>query len=227
MPTAVQNLGSSAFTFPAPWKGVLPAGKGCVLNKTEAEVLAVVGALPPGTLKLTQTNQAGGYDDAKFIPGSGEAVDGSITADDLAASAVTTAKLADAAVTAAKLAPDANLASLIAAGLAASVLVDHADASPKEILASDAAERAVLVIAICTESLAGDNEPLFDIGAAGDPDSILDQLVLAGATAGDVFVGAGVLPAGEALIATLGTGGSTTNDAGAFAVTVLALPTAV
>jgi len=121
---------------------------------------------------------------------------------------------------------NSGVAALIAAGLGAGVAVDHADASPVTVLAADATkDRAVLVVATCTQTLAGDDAPTFDIGWDADPDGIIDQLVLAGATAGDVFIGAGNVPATNKIIATLADGGTATNDAGAFNVVVLALPT--
>jgi hypothetical protein len=121
---------------------------------------------------------------------------------------------------------NSGVAALVAAGLGAGVAVDHADSSPVTLLAANAThDRAVLVIATCTQSLAGSDAPTFDIGWTADPDGLIDQTLLAGATAGETFIGAGVVPATNLIIATLATGGTTTNDAGAFNVVVLALPT--
>jgi len=118
------------------------------------------------------------------------------------------------------------LAALVAGSLGSGTLVDHADSSPVTLLAAHATkDRACLVIATCTESLAGSDAPTFDVGWTADDDGLLDKTVLAGATAGQVFVGAGVVPATNAVIATLATGGTTTNDAGKFHVAVIAIPT--
>jgi len=118
------------------------------------------------------------------------------------------------------------LAALVSGSLGSGTLVDHADASPVTLLAAHATkDRAVLVIATCTESLAGSDAPTFNVGWTADTDGLLDELVVAGATAGQTFIGAGVVPATNAIIATLATGGTTTNDAGKFHVAVLALPT--
>jgi hypothetical protein len=120
----------------------------------------------------------------------------------------------------------AGVAALVAAGLGAGVDVDHADATPKTVLAAHATkDRALLVIATCTESLAGNDAPTFKLGWDVSLEGIFAAATLAGGTAGTVKASAGVLPATKALIATLATGGTTTNDAGAYNFVVLALPT--
>jgi hypothetical protein len=166
------------------------------------------------------------------MPEIGELVDlivTSIQAGELGPGTVGTAELADGAVTAAKFAQGAAVAAALAAGLGASANVAHGDASPVTVLAAHATkDRACIVMAICTESLAGGGgEPTFDWGWDVDPDGLLDQLVVASATVGDVLLGAGVLPATKALICTIVDGAADGGPAvsGAFATVVIALPT--
>ena len=112
------------------------------------------------------------------------------------------------------------------ANLGKTAVVDHADTSPVALLAADAdRDRAVIVVATCTESLGGGTPPTFDVGSAGDDDVLLDQTVLAGASAGDTFVGNATIPAHateSAILVTVADGAST--PAGAFRVTVIAVP---
>jgi hypothetical protein len=128
-----------------------------------------------------------------------------------------------------KVASNALVAALVAGGLGANVVVDHGDASPVTILAADPAkDRACLVIAICTQDVAGGgSKPTFDWGWAADPDALLDQLVVANATVGDVFIGAGVMVSTKELICTIVNGAPNGGPAvgGAFTTIVLALPT--
>jgi len=121
---------------------------------------------------------------------------------------------------------NSSVAALIAAGLGAGIVVDHADASPVTVLAAHATkDQAVLVIATCTESLAGTDAPSFKIGWDASAEGLIAAAKLAGSAAGDVHIGAGVVPATNKIIATLANGGTATNDAGKFNVVVLALPT--
>jgi len=171
------------------------------------------------------------------MPEIGELVDtivASIQAGELAALSVSTAELADGAVTAAKVtdgtltaakfAQGAALAAAIAAGLGASVNVDHADASPVTLIAADGAkDRAVLVMAIITETLAGGTtKPSFSLGWDVSHEGLHAAIVTG--SAGAVLLGAGVLPATKAGICTV-VNGTGTAIAGAIAVVVLALPT--
>ena len=157
---------------------------------------------------------------------AGELAPLSVGTAELADGAVTAVKVTDGTLTAAKFAQGAALAAAIAAGLGASGNVDHADASPVTLMAAHATkDRACIVVAICTETLAAVTlKPTFDWGWAADADGLLDQLVVASATIGQVFIGAGVLPATAPLICTIadGTGGGA---AGKFATVVIALPT--
>jgi len=104
--------------------------------------------------------------------------------------------------------------------------VDNADVSPVTVLGIDAVDRAVIIVAVCTETLGGGYGPQFDIGTDDDDDAFIDQTVLAAAVAGDVFVGAGLLEAGLELQVTVGDGGGDPGVTGAFQVSVIAAPTA-
>ena len=131
-----------------------------------------------------------GYGGGGFpvMPEIGELVDlivASIQAGELAALSVSTAELADGAVTAikvtdgtltaAKFAQGAAVAAALAAGLGASVNIDHADSSPVTLIAADGAkDRAVLVMAIITETLAGGTtKPSFSLGWAGTLEGVV------------------------------------------------------
>jgi len=172
-----------------------------------------------------------------LIPNMGEIVDlivMSIQAGELAPLSVSTAELADGAVTAvkvtdgtltaAKFAQGAAVAAALAAGLGASVNIDHADSSPVTLIAADGAkDRAVLVMAIITETLAGGTtKPSFSLGWAGTLEG-LHAAIITG-SAGAVLMGAGVLPAAAVGICTV-VNGTGTAIAGKLAVVVLALPT--
>ena len=111
------------------------------------------------------------------------------------------------------------------AGVARITSVDHADTTPVTLLPAADYPRVVLVHALCTESLAGTNDPTFAVGTAGTVDLVVTTAVTAAnGTAGDSFTRSAVLPAGQALIATLTDGGDATGDAGAFDYAVLAMP---
>lgn len=143
----------------------------------------------------------------------------SITADSIAAGGVASSEILDAsiatvdiaanAVTGAKI-PENALGSLEISAVA----VDHADSSPKTILASDANnERIVHVRAVATEAAVG--APDLDVGSAStDPNGIVDDFGAGVWAIGDRFEGIILLPAGEALVATIATAGT----AGAFNV---------
>lgn len=100
------------------------------------------------------------------------------------------------------------------------VVLDHADVSPKTLLAADATfDRHVLVWLVATEAAAGGTD--IDVGSASTDATAIVEDVGAGAWAdGDRFFGACLLPAGEALVATIADAGT----AGKFDVFVLALP---
>jgi hypothetical protein len=155
---------------------------------------------------------------------AGELAPLSVGTAELADGAVTAVKVTDGTLTAAKFAQGAALAAAIAAGLGASVNVDHADASPVTLIAADGAkDRAVLVMAIITETLAGGTtKPSFSLGWAGTVEGLHAAIVTG--SAGTVLMGAGVLPAAAVGICTV-VNGTGTGIAGKLAVVVLALPT--
>lgn len=228
MPTLVRNPSSSPLTLPAPFKKVLGPGAGVVLALTVAQVAAAMGS----------SASAFQFSDAPNSPTDSEALgdygglteedfaEGSVTSEAIEDETVATEDLEDGAVTTAKIAADAVTPTKIdGSKFTALVAVDHADVSPKALMAADTVDRLVVVTAVCTESLAGDNAPTFDFGWDTDTDGLMPAARLAGATAGQSFSWSAILPAGKAAIATLGTGGSTTNDAGAFSVSLMAMPT--
>lgn len=139
-------------------------------------------------------------------------------------------QVVDGGITLSKLGASANLAAVVAAGLGVSDLVAHDDTSPIELLAANGSgegDRAVLVVAVCTESLAGETPPTFSLGQTAAVEKFIASASLAGATEGDVFIGAGALTEETALVATVTGGlGSDPAPAGEFSVTVLALPVA-
>lgn len=120
-------------------------------------------------------------------------------------SAIATAKIAANAVTGAKI-PNAAIGTLAHLDLAA-VVVDHADASPKEILAADAdQERLALVVLVATEAAAGD--PDIDIGVASDTNSVVDDFGAGAWAVGDRLVRLVRIPAGDNLRATIAAAGT-------------------
>ena len=135
---------------------------------------------------------------------------------------VGTDALQDSAVTAPKLGADAVIGAKIPENAIgshepAAVVLDHADASPKELLAADASnDRLVFVRAVATEAAAG--APDIDVGSATtDPNGIVDDFEAGAWVVGDRFEGFIHLPATEALDATIAAAGT----AGAFNVTIL------
>lgn len=155
---------------------------------------------------------------------AGELAPLSVGTAELADSAVTAVKVTDGTLTAAKFAQGAAVAAALAAGLGASVNVDHADSSPKTLIVAHATkDRAVLVMAIITETLAGGTtKPSFSLGWDVSTEG-LHAAIITG-SAGVVLMGAGVLPATKAGICTV-VNGTGTGIAGAIAVVLLALPT--
>jgi hypothetical protein len=146
----------------------------------------------------------------------------------IAANAVTTAKILDANVTAAKLANGAGIAALVAAGLGNSVVQLYADKPTKNVLASVAHDRAVLVIAIClTKPVGTIDHATVEVGYPAALDAFLTVAQMdAVAGPGSILVGAGILPSGKTLDATIANGGTAdVNDDASFAITVLALST--
>lgn len=105
-----------------------------------------------------------------------------------------------------------------AVGVWVNVVLDHADTSPVTLLASSAAAREVLIVAIATEAAA--DTPDIDIGETDDTDKFLVDIAAGAWTVGQSFAAYGTLTAGKALLATIATAGS----AGAFRVLVIELP---
>lgn len=127
---------------------------------------------------------------------------------------VATAEIADLGVTTAKIAANAVTAPKLATDNASSVLVDHADTSPVTLLAAAAVTRLVRSTAICSETLAGTTAATIKVGIAGTLEALFSVAELAPSTgagdSGDILDKRYVLPAGQALIATVtpGTGGT-------------------
>lgn len=88
------------------------------------------------------------------------------------------------------------------------VVLDHADVSPKELLAANAnVDRIVFVKAVATEAAAGG--PDIDIGSdTTDPDSVVNDFKAGAWIVGDTLYAMVLLPAGEALVATIAAAGT-------------------
>jgi len=140
---------------------------------------------------------------------AGAAIDAdSLEAGQIATGAVDTAELADDAVTGVKVVD----AAVGAFQLPTAVALDHAAASPFELLALDATvDRIVMVRAVATEAAAG--APEIDVGSeTTDTDSCFDDIGGGTWAIGDKYQGICIVPAGEALDATINAAGT----AGAF-----------
>ena len=131
-----------------------------------------------------------------------------VQANQIATGAVTNAKLGGS------ITGDKLLDSAVGyANTAVAVTVDHADGSPKTILAADALlDRVVMVQAIATEAAAGG--PDIDIGSDGDTNAVFDDLASGVWGVGERYFGICTLPATEKLVATIADPGT----AGAFTV---------
>lgn len=119
----------------------------------------------------------------------------------------------------------AGVGALLAAGLGASAEYDHeVDAGTNTLLASDPADRIVLIIAVVTETFAGTTKPLVKIGETSTVTKFtqIGEGQLTG-TAGLVYLAAGTLTGTKALLVTV-TDGSGGTPAGKVAVTALILP---
>ena len=123
------------------------------------------------------------------------------------------------------------LAAFVSAGLGVVESVEQADhaTTPVEVVgAEEVGNRACLIAAICTTTVAGDTKPTFNLGEAdGGADKFIAAAILEDATAGDVFISAGVLTDNKAMQMAVtegdaGEGGA--EPAGAFDVLVLLLP---
>ena len=135
----------------------------------------------------------------------GPTVDGALTVDtsDIQAGAVTGAKVVEKAI--GELEPVA-------------VALDHADASPVTLLVSNASnDRILLVRGVATEAAAGG--PDVDIGSESNLVAIVEDFAEGAWAVGDRFEGLVVLPAGEALVATIAAAGT----AGAFDIQIISL----
>jgi predicted RecA/RadA family phage recombinase len=123
--------------------------------------------------------------------------------------------------------------TILDAGVGASGSYSCTDVSgsPDSLLAADdTINRAVLVVAICTEDVVagtgdGAAAPTFQVGEAGTANKFFTTTALGSGEEGDVFVSAGILTKEKDLIVTWTTGGGV-GPTGAYNITVLALPTA-
>lgn len=148
---------------------------------------------------------------------------------DLDADAVESDNIKDAAVTSAKLANGAGIAALVTAGMGDSKVYVKTDAGAKTVLAANVApagDRAVLIVINVDETFADGTgtQTAFTFGETGSATKFADGTLLAGATAGDVFVLAGMLTEATALLATATA--ATGDGTGGISITVLALPKA-
>ena len=149
-----------------------------------------------------------------------DAIDGTKIADDsidsehYAAGSIDTEHIAANQVTGAKV-PERAIGEIEQVA----VTLDHADVSPKELLAADANnDRVVWVRAVATEAAAG--EPDVDVGSATTAiNAIVDDFAAGAWAVGDRFEGICVLPKTEALVATIAAAGT----AGTFSVYVTAI----
>lgn len=113
----------------------------------------------------------------------------------------------------------------VSAAVGAEVAVDHAGGASQTLLAAAPVARIVLIEGECTETIAGDNDPTFSVGYSGSVAAAITVAESAAlGTAGDHITGSCLLPAGEALLATVADGGDVTNDAGAFVYRIAAVP---
>jgi hypothetical protein len=178
----------------------------------------VVPDLDAGTATIDATELAAGSVDTSEL--AADAVTGAKIEDDavdsehIAAGAVDTEHIAANNVTGAKI-PETAVGEIEQVAVA----LDHADSSPAELLAADASnDRIVWVRAVATEAAAG--EPDVDVGSdTTDTNAIVDDVGAGAWAVGDRFEGMCVLPAGEALVATIAAAGT----AGAFNCYITAL----
>jgi len=121
-------------------------------------------------------------------------LDATINSDDIASDAVVGSKLPDDAVG--------------YFDTATEVEVDHADASPVDLLAADSNnDRLVMIQAIASEDAAGG--PEFDVGSeTTDPDAAFDDIAAGAWVTDERFVGFCLLPAGEKLQCTINAAGT-------------------
>ena len=123
------------------------------------------------------------------------------------------------------------VAALVAAGLGVSQGVSQTDhaATPVAVVAADAGgNRACLIAAVCTTTVAGSTKPTFNLGEAdGAADKFFAEGTLENSSAGDVFVSAGVLTDNKAMQCAVTEGADAGEaPAGAFDFLVLLLPVA-
>lgn len=117
----------------------------------------------------------------------------------------------------------ADSVDALASAVDTTAYVHDTSAGTNAAIAAASIDRVVQVTAKVTETLAGTTtSPSFEVGYAG---SVAAFLSITSGTAGDVFVGSGTLPSGEALNVTVtdGTGGA---EAGEVTISVIAVPTA-
>jgi hypothetical protein len=144
---------------------------------------------------------------------------GDVTITNLGATAIGASK-----VTAAMLANGAGLAALVTAGLGASAAYINTTDGTQTLLASDAAARVVLLVAVVTEAFAdaGGTQPVFVLGETTTVAKYNDGTAFHDAALGAVKCFAGTLTATKALLvtATKAVGAGT----GGVSVTAFVLP---
>lgn len=176
------------------------------------------GVQEPGDIALA---------DGKIVVGNASNVGAAVTmSGDVTITNAGVAAIGAGKVTAAMLANGAGIAALVTAGLGASATYPKTTNGAQTLLASDAAARVVLIMAVVTEVFAdgGGTQTTFTIGETDTADKYAAAAVFTGAAAGSVFFFAGTLTADKALLVTA-------NDAadagtGGLAVTALVLPAA-
>lgn len=170
--------------------------------------------------------------DGKIIVGDGDGLGAAVTpSGDVTITNAGVTAIGAGKVTSAMLENGAGLAALVAAGLGASDAYDNTTDGAQELVAANSAldgDRAVMIIVTVDEAFVTDEantQTVFTIGQTGAATKFMANTVLVDATAGSVFVAAGILTEETALLVT-GTPASGTGTGG-VSVTVLLLPVAV
>ena len=123
------------------------------------------------------------------------------------------------------------VAALVAAGLGVSQAVSQTDhaATPVEVVGGVAGNRICIIAALCTADVVAETtKPTFNLGEEdGAANKFFAEGTLENATAGDVFLSAGILTSAKKMECALTEGvGTTPPPAGAFNFLVLLLPVA-
>lgn len=165
--------------------------------------------------------------DGKIIVGNASGVGAAVTpSGDVTMTNAGVTAIGAGKVTAPMLANGAGIAALVTAGLGASAAYLKTTNGAQTLLASDAAARVALIMAVVTETFAdgGGSQTTFTIGETDTADKFAAAAVFTGAQAGDVFFFAGTLTADKALLVTANDAAGA--GAGAISVTALVLPAA-